>query len=382
MRAELHLARRYLGRLRRRTHVATVSGISLVSLALGVLALVVTLSLLEGFQSTIRQELIQRSAHARIEPVEGRMLPDAGRLVSVLHRKLPSVAMTQIVSGTCLTRSFADAIPALVEGRSGIQRVAIDQILAARLGVGPGEEVEIISPRRRLTPLGPVPVRTRLEIADVVAPEPGRESGALTVPLAVAQRLLWGKPVVEAIELRDPADPWRLARRVRQELGANFPGLRVDGLQQLHRSLLLALSMERVMIFVAVGLMLVVASLNLLCNVAMIAAEKRTDLAVLSGLGLTPSGVRRLFLLLGLAIGGIATITGAGLGTLLAVTLDRTHALTLPRGVFIVPSVPFRVRPEMVVIVAVLALGLSVLASWLPARSVASRDPAEGLRYE
>jgi lipoprotein-releasing system permease protein len=382
VRAELHLARRYLGRLRRRTHVATVSGISLVSLALGVLALVITLSLLEGFQSTIRRELLQRSAHARLAPASGRVLPDAKALVSVLRAKLPNVAVTEIVSGTCLARSFADAIPALVEGRSNTHRVAIDHILAARLGVGPGEQVEVISSRRRLTPLGPVPVRVRLEIADVVAPEPGRESGALTVPLDVAQRLLWGKPVVQSIELRDPADPWHLARQVRQALAGRFPGLRVDGLQQLHRSLLLALSMERIMIFVAVGLMLVVASLNLLCNVAMIAAEKRTDLAVLSGLGLTPSGLRRLFVLLGLAIGTIATVVGAGMGTLVAVTLDRTHALTLPRGVFIVSSVPFRVRPEMVATVSLVALGLAILASWLPARSVARRDPAEGLRYE
>lgn len=382
MRAELHLARRYLGRLRRRTHVATVSAISLVSLALGVLALVITLSLLEGFQDTIRRELVQRSAHARLEPVTGRVLPDAKKLASVLHAELPNVTMTEIVSGTCLARSFADAIPALVEGRSGAQRVAIDQILAARLGVGPGEDVEIISSRRRLTPLGPVPVRVRLEIGSVVAPEAGREGGALTVPLVVAQRLLWGRPVVQAIELRNPADPWHVARQVRQALAGRYPGLQVEGLQQLHRSLLLALSMERVMIFVAVGLMLVVASLNLLCNVAMIAAEKRTDLAVLSGLGLTPAGVRRLFVLLGLAIGAIATVTGAGVGSLLAVILDRTHALTLPRGVFIVSAVPFRVRPEMVATVAVLALGLSVLASWLPARSIARRDPAEGLRYE
>ncbi len=382
MRAELHLARRYLGRLRRRTHVATVSAISLVSLALGVLALVVTLSLLEGFQSTIRRELVQRSAHARVEPVAGRVLPDAGELASVLQKELPNVGMTEIVTGTCLARSFADAIPALVDGRSGAQRVAVDQILAARLGVGPGEEIEVISSRRRLTPLGPVPVRARLEVADVVAPQPGREGGALIVPLAVAQRLLWGKPVVEAIELRDPAQPWRLARRVRQVLAGRFAEVRVDGLQQLHSSLLLALSMERVMIFVAVGLMLVVASLNLLCNVAMIAAEKRTDLAVLAGLGLTPSGLRRLFVLLGLAIGLLATIAGAGLGSLLAVILDRTHALSLPQGVFIVSSVPFRVRPEMVGTVAMLALVLAVLASWLPARSVARRDPAEGLRYE
>ena len=136
------------------------------------------------------------------------------------------------------------------------------------------------------------------------------------------------------------------------------------------------------MIFVAVGLILVVAALNLLCNVAMVAAEKRRDLAVLAGLGVTPSSMRRLFLYLGLGIGLVGSVAGAALGTALSVFLDTTHILRLPRGVFVVTSVPFTVQPGAVVVVVAAALVLASLASWLPARLVARRDPAEGLRYE
>ena len=141
-------------------------------------------------------------------------------------------------------------------------------------------------------------------------------------------------------------------------------------------------ALEKVMIFVAVGLMLVVAALNLLCNVAMVAAEKRKDLAVMAGLGFTPRSLRRLFLVLGLTIGLIGSISGAVLGGALAVILDRTGALELPRGVFMVRSVPFSVDPVTVGLVVVVALGLAALAAWLPARLVARREPAEGLRYE
>lgn len=382
MSAELHLARRYLIGLRRRTHVATVTLISMIGLGLGVLALVVTLSLLEGFQSSIRSELVARATHARVEPREGRRLQRPAELASVLHQALPQVEMVQVVRGTCLVSSAADAVPASVTGRSDALEVSVDRILAGRLGLGRGDRIQVVSPRQRMTPMGPLPVRSSAEVAAVDAPAPGAEEGAVVLPLALAQRLLWGEPVVEALELRDAADPWQLGARARAALAAQGAAADVRGLEELHRPLLLALALERVMIFVAVGLMLVVAALNLLCNVAMVAAEKRVDLAVLAGIGLPPRALRRLFLLLGIGIGAVGSTAGAALGVATALLLDRTGALPLPRGVFAASSVPFRVEPGMVAVVMAVALTLAAAASWLPSRLVARRDPAEGLRYE
>jgi lipoprotein-releasing system permease protein len=379
---ELHLARRYLLGLRRRTHIATVTLISMIGLGLGVLALVVTLSLLEGFQASIRSEIVARATHARVIPVDGRRLADPGKLASVLQEKLPEVELVEVVRGTCLVSSFTDAVPASVIGRSDALDVGLDRILANRLQVGSGEEISVISPRQRLTPMGPLPVRVRAQIARVLAPEPGSQEGSVRLPLGLAQRLLWGDAVVEAIELRDITDPWQLGDRVRSALDPEIDGIRVEGLVDLHRPLLLALAMERVMIFVAVGLMLVVAALNLLCNVAMVAAEKRVDLAVLAGIGLTPRALRRLFLLLGMGIGLVGSTLGAVLGVGISMLLNESGALPLPRGVFSFSSVPFRVEPSMVAVVMAVALALSAAASWLPSRLVARREPAEGLRYE
>jgi len=260
--------------------------------------------------------------------------------------------------------------------------VAIDRTLAARLGIGRGDEMQVISPRQRLTPMGPLPVRARVEVAGVQSPEPGAEGGSVRLPLELAQRLLWGEAVVEAIELRDADDPWGLGARVGEVLAGEFQTVEVQSLEELHRPLLLALALERVMIFVAVGLMLVVAALNLLCNVAMVAAEKRIDLSVLSGIGMVPKALRRLFLLLGIGIGMVGSVAGAILGVVISLALDRSGALPLPRGVFVVSSVPFRVDPAMVAFVMAVALGLAAAASWLPSRLIARRDPAEGLRYE
>jgi lipoprotein-releasing system permease protein len=381
MRAELHLARRYLIGLGRRSNVATVTLISLVGLGLGVVALVVTLALLEGFQSSIRRDLVEQTSHAQVQAASGRILDRSDQLASLLHDSLPDVEIVSSVRGNCLVASVVDAVPALLVGRSDVDGVMADHVLAARLGLGAGGVVDVISPRQRLTPLGPVPVRARVDVREVSAGTPGMEGGVLRVPIEVAQRILWGSPEVETLELKDPSAPWQLGETVREVLKGREDVV-VLGLADLNRPLLLALALERILIFIAVGLILVVAALNLLCNVAMLAAEKRRDLAVLTSLGLEPVRVRRLFLLLGLAIGAAGAFGGATVGVLTAWILDTTGALPLPRGVFVVSSVPFSVDPVMVAKVVALTLLMAAVASWLPSRVVARREPAEGLRYE
>ncbi len=380
--AELHVASRYLVGSRRWTPVVTVTLISLLGLGLGVFALVVTLALLDGFQSGIRSQIVAHAAHAEIRPTAGRRLDDPEKLASLLQGALGNVEIVQMVRGTCLVSSDTDAVPASVVGRSDTDRVTADRILSRRLGLGSGDRIEVISARQRLTPMGPLPVRIRAEIARIGTPHPGAESGEIVLPIEQAQRLLWGEPVIEAIELRDVIDPWTLGERARTALDQAGAPVRVAGLEELHRPLLTALALEKIMIFVAVGLMLVVAALNLLCNVAMVAAEKRKDLAVMAGLGFSPSSLRRLFLVLGLAIGLVGSVTGAILGSGLAFVLDRTGALELPRGVFMVTAVPFSVDPMTVGLVVTVALGLAAVAAWLPARMVGRREPSEGLRYE
>ena len=380
--AELHVASRYLVGNRRWTPVVTVTLISVFGLGLGVFALVVTLALLDGFQSGIRSQIVANAAHAEVWPANGRRIEDPENLASLLQAELDNVEIVQVVKGTCLVSSVTDAVPASVVGRSDTVRVSADHVISRRLGIGAGDRLEVISARQRLTPMGPLPVRIRTQVARVTSSEPGTESGAVILPIKLAQRLLWGEAVIEALELRDVANPWSLGRRARKVLDEHGIAVRVAGLEELHGPLLTALALEKVMIFVAVGLMLVVAALNLLCNVAMVAAEKRKDLAVMAGLGFTPRSLRRLFLVLGLTIGLVGSVAGAALGSGLAFVLDRTGALELPRGVFMVTAVPFSVDPMTVGLVVMVALGLAALATWLPARMVARREPSEGLRYE
>ena len=373
------LAGRYLLGLHRRTHVAAVSAISFGAMALGAAALVVTLALLEGFQSTIRAQLIESGIHAELVPRRGRALP-GGDWLATLRARHPELDV-QVRSGGAVWCLGPDAaVPAELETVDTLSRVEVNRVLAARLGVGAGSSFSIASPRLMMSPLGPVPLRRRVTVASVSDTQPGEERAVVLVPVQLGATLLSSlAPHTVTLRARDARRAWLVASDVQRDVPG---GVEVLSFADLNRPLLAALALERVMIGFGVALVMVVAALNLLCNLALLAAEKRADVALLAALGLVPARIRRLFFSLGLGVGALGGVLGTALGGAAAMVLDRTHALPLPRGVFIVSHVPFRVTPGAVAVVIAVSLVSALAASVAPARAAARRDALEGLRYE
>ncbi len=373
------VAGRYLLGLRRRTHVAAVSAISFGAMALGAAALVVTLALLEGFQATIREQLAESGVHAELRPRLGHTLPQ-GDWLATLRERHPELRVRAVSGGAVWCLGPDGAVPAELEAGDTVSRVEVNRVLAARLGVGAGSEVVIASPRMALSPLGPVPIRRTVVVDAVGAVHPGDERPVVVVPEQTGRALLGVSGSTRVLlRARDPAQAWEVASDVQ----ADVPdGVEVVSFRELNRPLLAALTLERIMIGFGVALVMAVAALNLLCNLALLAAEKRADVALLTALGLTPARVRALFLLLGLGVGALGGVLGTVVGSLAAVVLDSTHALPLPRGVFIVSHVPFRVTSGAVAVVLAVSLAAALLASLPPSRAAARRDPLEGLRYE
>jgi lipoprotein-releasing system permease protein len=370
---------RYLLGLRRRTHVAAVSAISFGAMALGAAALVLTLALLEGFQSTIRVQLAEAGIHAELRPSAGRTLPK-GEWLERLRARHPDLDVSAVSGGAVWCIGPDGAVPADLQAVDTLSRVEVNRVLAARLGIGAGNDLTIASPRLVLTPLGPTPVRRRVVVEAVSPVQPADDRAVVLVPANVAAALLdLGGPRTVVLRAKDPSQAWRVASVVQVDVPE---GVEVVSFAALNRPLLAALALERVMIGFGVALVMAVAALNLLCNLALLAAEKRADVALLSAFGLPPAGVRRLFLLLGLGVGALGGVLGTLLGGGAAWVLDRTRALPLPRGVFIVSHVPFRVTPAAVAIVLGVSLLSALLASLPPARAAARRDALEGLRYE
>jgi lipoprotein-releasing system permease protein len=373
------LAGRYLLGLRRRTHVAAVSAISFGAMALGAAALVITLALLEGFQATIRAQLERTGVHAVLRPRSGRSLPGGGWLAA-LRRNHPDLQVRALTSGAVWCLAGEAATPATLELADTLSRVEVNRVLAARLGVGAGSSMIVASPVLALTPLGPMPTRRRLEIAAVRDVGPGEDGAVAWVPTALGAGLVTASgPQVVELRAATPEQAWDVASRVHSDLP---DGVEVISFRELNRPLLAALQLERTMIGIGVGLVIVVAALNLLCNLALLAAEKRADVALLAAMGLPPERVRSLFLALGIGVGALGGVLGTAFGGSVAYLLDRTRALPLPRGVFVVSHVPFRVTAGAMAAALAVSLVSALLASLVPARAAARRDILEGLRYE
>lgn len=379
VRVLLLLAGRYLGGLRRRTHVAAVSGISFGAMALGAAALVLTLALLEGFQYTIRRQLTERGVHAELRPRSGGTLP-AGDWLARLRARHPELELRALAGGAVWCTVPGEAAPAELEVVDSLTRVEINRVLAARLGIGAGTWLAVASPRLVLTPLGPLPERTRLEVGAVTALRPGEERAVVRVPPRLSGTLL-GSVGPRKVEVRspDPTQAWDVASRVH----ADVPdGVEVVSFRDLNRPLLAALALERTMIGFGVALIMAVAALNLLCNLALLAAEKRLDGALLQAMGLEPARLRWLFVLVGLVVGVAGGVAGTTLGAVSAWVLDATHALPLPAGVFIVSHVPFRLTFGSAAVVLAVSTLAALAASLPPALAVARGDVVDGLRYE
>lgn len=378
MRALAFVVHRYLLGLSRRTHVAVVSAISFVSLGLGAAALVLTLGLLEGFQATVRKELERSGPHALLLPASGDKLPP-GQWLFELAEHNPGFSFRKVERGVGWLVALGEAIPVQVEVSEKLSEVEVDRVLAARGAIGAGAEVDLLSPAPMLTPLGPVPRQFRVRVARVV-PGPARaERGTVRVPRDLGSRLF---PQGGREEVQVTVPPGKDPLAFSQKLSAVPAGVVVRSFRELNRPLLAALSLEKVLIGLGVSLIVLVASLNLLCNLTMLAAEKRADAAILQAMGLSPQGVGMLFQGLGLAIGVGAGVVGSLGGALLAEVLHRTQAIPLPRGVFAVNHVPFAVRPEHLGVVLGVTFVASLLASRFPARAAARRSVLEGLRRE
>ena len=387
MRFETFVALRYLVASRRRAHVALIATISIVGLAVGVAALIVSLALLSGFQDRIRRQMMDRSAHLRVSPARGARLADAQRVRQVLGalpgslRVEPSIegrAWASDVGGTtAIPVRYRNAASPLDASSGPAARITAS--LAARLHAGEGESIRLTSSRMRLSPLGPIPVAVVVRVAGVQRTGALEKAAEVEVSEETARTLSGiaeGAGAYEA-KLNDPLRAGTAARSAQASLGA---GYRVETWRELNAPLAFALRLEKAVIFVTVALVILVAALNIVSNIALTVVEKKRDLGVFTSLGAPPHSLERIYLTLGTVIGLAGTSAGILFGAGLSIVLDRFQLVPLPSDVYLLSHVPFAVHPGEVAAVAAFALATALLAAVLPARAAARLAPGEAIR--
>jgi len=389
---ESFVALRYLAASRKRAHVALISTISVLGLAVGVAALIISLALLSGFQDRIRAQMAERSAHLVVSPARGDRLaePEAVRRalaalpgVLAVEPAIEGRGWLSDASGRSTTpirfRNMPRGSERTVAGDAGFPSARLSSSAAARVDAAAGSLVRVLSSRTRLSPVGPIPIEILLRVVAVRRGSMLEKAADLEVSESIARLLTGTASGARAYEARltDPGRAEIEARRIATALGSAY---RVQTWRDLNAPLSFALRLEKVVIFATVALVILVAALNIVSNVALLVVEKKRDLGVLTSLGATPGALARIYLTLGAAIGGVGTAGGVAVGVLASALLDRFHVVPLPSDVYLLSHVPFAVHPGEVALVALFAFATALAAAVLPARAAARLAPAEAVR--
>ncbi|HEX9162239.1 MAG TPA: FtsX-like permease family protein [Thermoanaerobaculia bacterium] len=380
---ESRVARRYLWSARKQAHTAFMSLISILGLGVGVFVLLISIALLSGLQGQIKEKLIAASPQLLIEPAGSNTIPNADAIVAAA-RKLGVREVHPMISGIAWGANEAERRGRPVRIRSTDEAIEPDTIAATRdfaasLGLTTGDAVTLVAPRTRLTPFGPVPVIRKLRISRIMPPGPDAQSADAYLPQSDAGGLFGTNGEPTSIELHGDA---ARAEEIQSDLAARFPNVQVKTWKEINRPLFLALRLEKIVMFATISLIIFVAALNLVSSLSMLIVEKRPAVGVLRTLGATDRTILSIFLQVGLLIGLSGTLLGNVFGIGLSWAANRYHLVPLPRDIYFVSYLPFTLEWSDIIGVNVVAVALSVIATWYPARIASRLDPIEAIREE
>jgi lipoprotein-releasing system permease protein len=415
MRFELFVAARYLKAKRRQAVVGVVTTISVAGVAAGVAALIIALAITNGMRRDLQDRLLGSTAHVQLMRVEGDGIRNWQPLLERL-RRLPHVtaASPGLYEQVLVARGARDG-GALIEGilpdyeltvsdllktatsgsvqalqpqagpespaNAELPPILLGNELAQTVGAVVGDKVTLISPQGEMTPYGVIPKWTPFRLAGTFHSGFYQYDSAMGfVRLADAQRLFHEPDLLSVISFkvddlnRAPA----IAREIEQAAGKGFMA---SNWMEQNRELFKALKLEQYVTFIVIALIVIVAALNILIALTMMVMEKTRDIAVMMSYGVDPTQVRRIFLMQGLLISLIGTVIGLALGYFAAWAGGHYH-IPLSPDVYSIDTLPFAPRPIDGVIVSVVAIGISLLATLYPSQAAARILPAEALRYE
>ncbi len=397
---------------RRNAFISFISGVSVLGIALGVAALIIVLSVMNGFQKEVRDRMLAAIAHVEVFDVNGAALPDwqavaaaAGQHPQVRAAAPYVVQQALVAHGEemrgAVVRGIVPAEEAKVTPLAGLMQGTLDKLtpgswkvaigaqLARSLGVRAGDPITLVTPSGQLTPAGVTPRFKQVTVAGVF--EVGHyqyDSTFVFMNLDDAARLFrTDGPVGVQLRLADPNQARGVAAELQQGLEIN---LRVRDWTRSNAEWFDAVQIEKRMMFIILTLIVAVAAFNLVSTLVMTVTDKQSDIAILRTLGASPGSVMGIFMVQGAAAGVIGTLSGVGLGALVAYNIDvivpfiesLLQTSFLPPSIYLISKMPSDPRMSDILPIGAISLVLAFVATLYPSWRASRVQPAEALRYE
>ena len=405
---EVFVAIRYLLAKRKQAFISLISFISVLGVGVGVMAVLISLALMTGLQKELRERIVGSSAHVYVFKL-GEGIRDVPAEVAKL-RQVPRVigVAPAVIGKGLLTAGANQQAPVTVKGidiplepsvtdiRNAVREGSLDGLragpeemdgvvlgidLAKTLDVRVGDTVRLITPEEVLTPIGTMNRRRAFRVVGIFALGLFEfDSEYALVDLPVGERV-FGKdhPDFMQVRLDDMFAATAVAQDIQHRLGIEYA---TQDWAEMNRSLFSALWLEKIAMSIAIGLIIMVAALNIVASLVLLVMEKSRDIAILKTMGSTTKSIRRIFMLQGLIIGFIGTAGGTLLGVLTIYVLDRYQLIRIPMDVYQISHLPFTLLPPDLIAVVVAAMLICFLATIYPSRQAAKLDPAQALRNQ
>jgi lipoprotein-releasing system permease protein len=405
MKFELLVATRYLKAKRKQAVISLITVISIIGVAAGVASLIIALAINAGFRADLTKKLLGAQPHVTLQSRDKpRGITDYMRIVNEVQQDPDVVAAAPAVYQVVLLTSSAGnkgvemkgTIPEMESRMSALSdnmvegslkdfhgdSVIIGKELAKTLGTFKGDHLQIITAETRMTPLGELPRSRVVEVVGLFSSGLyDYDSSWIYVPLPTVQQLLGLGDLAQVVDVKvkDIDQAKVIGQRLVDKLGEGFD---FTDWMSLNQSILQALRLERVVMFITIGLIVLVAALNIVSTLIMMVLEKTRDIAILLSMGATAENIRRIFILQGVIIGVVGTIFGVIIGQVVSHVADKYHLINLAPDVYTIAYVPFKAAPLDSVIVAGAAILISFLATLYPSAAASKLQPVEALRYE
>ncbi|MCC4615691.1 lipoprotein-releasing ABC transporter permease subunit [Xanthomonas campestris pv. asclepiadis] len=402
---------RYLRAKRRNGFISFISMASILGIALGVTVLITTLAVMSGFQKEIRDRLLQMAAHATVS-ADGAPMHDWQHAVAVamadprIAGAAPYIETESLLQGPRKQPAIVRGIIPAEEGKvsvlakkmqqgsvdsltPGSYNIVIGKELAIWLGVDMGDSIVVLLSDTQATPLGAMPRLKRFTVSGIF--EAGYneiDRGLAVVNMQDLAHVLRMDGVTGVrLRLHDMDQAWPVARDLAVKLHGPY---RVSDWTQENANLYHSLKMEKTVMGILLSLIVAMGAFNLVSSQVMLVTDKQADIAILRTLGLSPAGVMQVFMVQGSLIGFMGTIMGVIGGIVLTLNLERILGVIetifsvklLPEDVYYITGLPTDMQTQDVVVITVVALVMSFLATLYPAWRASRTQPAEALRYE